>query len=565
MLTTTLPYAVDLSRPLQMTPLRTALITGDHEAHAFELSVSRGGTPVDLSRAAAYGYFLRGDGTTVLVDGTTQDATATVILPEDCYVAEGRFSLVVQLLLDGVRHSVLWIEGTVNRSRSDLVASDTFPDLEQLLSRIHDMQIATEDALAAAEAARGLINDKVAAPDSTWSSLKLAHELCPEMIKSGELIVCRPAPFLPLDVKGSATTLVRTGKNLVRILNGFYESITYTFPVPLPQGVYTLSILNATAAVTARVTYVDGTTQDVPVAAGAAASLVNLVKRAASISLIGAATYTNVQLEKGEQANPFETYNANIVPFSDGLAKVDALEGVNCLWADAAITVQGLASPAAAFGELAERGPIPLATTESPGAVKVGAGLRVTSDGTLSATGVGGVADSVAWEDIIDKPAYFNPAPHSHPEAAGGGSANVEELLLRMYPVGCIYQSTQATDPGTLFGGTWQQINDRFLLAAGSYGAGSTGGAATVTLTTTQVPQVAGELQFHSADNGTVLNTATGCFKSTLDNANYFRGGGERDEGNVSVGRVYFDNGGLGAAHENMPPYLAVYTWTRVA
>jgi len=37
--------------------------------------------------------------------------------------------------------------------------------------------------------------------------------------------------------------------------------------------------------------------------------------------------------------------------------------------------------------------------------------------------------------------------------------------------------SVNSTNPGTLFGGTWQQIQDTFLLAAGStYTAGGTGG-----------------------------------------------------------------------------------------
>lgn len=58
---------------------------------------------------------------------------------------------------------------------------------------------------------------------------------------------------------------------------------------------------------------------------------------------------------------------------------------------------------------------------------------------------------------------------------------------LNAYPVGSIYMSVNSTSPATLFGGTWVQIEDAFLLAAGSsYSAGSTGGAASVTLTAAQ-------------------------------------------------------------------------------
>ena len=41
----------------------------------------------------------------------------------------------------------------------------------------------------------------------------------------------------------------------------------------------------------------------------------------------------------------------------------------------------------------------------------------------------------------------------------------------RWYPVGSIYLSLGSTNPGTLFGGTWEQIKGRFLLGTGSPGA----------------------------------------------------------------------------------------------
>ena len=46
---------------------------------------------------------------------------------------------------------------------------------------------------------------------------------------------------------------------------------------------------------------------------------------------------------------------------------------------------------------------IPIASTTQLGGVKVGAGLSVTANGVLSATG-GGTADSVEWNKVLDKP-----------------------------------------------------------------------------------------------------------------------------------------------------------------
>lgn len=46
---------------------------------------------------------------------------------------------------------------------------------------------------------------------------------------------------------------------------------------------------------------------------------------------------------------------------------------------------------------------LPIASTETLGGIKVGAGLAISEQGTLSATG-GGTADSVDWENVQDKP-----------------------------------------------------------------------------------------------------------------------------------------------------------------
>ena len=57
----------------------------------------------------------------------------------------------------------------------------------------------------------------------------------------------------------------------------------------------------------------------------------------------------------------------------------------------------------------------------------------------------------------------------------------------KVYPIGSIYMSVNSTNPSELFGGEWERIQDRFLLASGSaYANGSTGGSATVTLTSAQ-------------------------------------------------------------------------------
>lgn len=67
--------------------------------------------------------------------------------------------------------------------------------------------------------------------------------------------------------------------------------------------------------------------------------------------------------------------------------------------------------------------------------------------------------------------------------------ANINQLLLSVHPIGSLYWSSSSTSPASLFGGTWTQIKDKFVLAAGDiYAAGATGGEATHLLTIAEMP-----------------------------------------------------------------------------
>lgn len=121
---------------------------------------------------------------------------------------------------------------------------------------------------------------------------------------------------------------------------------------------------------------------------------------------------------------------------------------------------------------------------------------------------------------------------------------------LTAYPVGAIYQSTVSTSPATLFGGTWVQLTDRMLIgASGTYAAGTTGGETTHTLTVD-------ELAKHRHGQQVTLDTSTGAGNIR---ATVVGGGGvwaEYDTNQIK------DAGG-NQAHNNMPPYRAVYMWYR--
>lgn len=124
-------------------------------------------------------------------------------------------------------------------------------------------------------------------------------------------------------------------------------------------------------------------------------------------------------------------------------------------------------------------------------------------------------------------------------------------LVNKIYPVGSLYMSTSSTSPANLFGGTWEQIKDRFILAAGdTYAAGSTGGEATHTLTEEELPEYNPEITVKSDVSSSYKRHAVASIEWT----------------NLWSTYGYCISGlGGGKQHNNMPPYLTAYIWRRIA
>lgn len=138
------------------------------------------------------------------------------------------------------------------------------------------------------------------------------------------------------------------------------------------------------------------------------------------------------------------------------------------------------------------------------------------------------------------------------PTGGSGGGVDVSTVLDTVYPVGSIYMSVNSTNPKTLFGGTWVQIKDRFLLAAGTtYKAGATGGEAAHTLTASEMPSHNHAVYYPNA--GAADHSAPGNYPDGPSDSTYY-----------AIGS-YTSSAGGGTAHNNMPPYLAVYVWKRTA
>ena len=131
--------------------------------------------------------------------------------------------------------------------------------------------------------------------------------------------------------------------------------------------------------------------------------------------------------------------------------------------------------------------------------------------------------------------------------------------VLDMYPVGSIYQTTSSTfNPQTTWGGTWERIKDRFLLAAGTaYAGGSTGGEATHKLTTQEMPSHTHTMYVNNDGSASSWSPTFGDYLIKPD-------GVTTSKKNYQA-KLAQNGAGLDQAHNNMPPYLAVYIWKRTA
>ena len=140
-----------------------------------------------------------------------------------------------------------------------------------------------------------------------------------------------------------------------------------------------------------------------------------------------------------------------------------------------------------------------------------------------------------------------------------GTPQRVDGVGNELYPVGSIYMSTNNTSPASMFGGTWEQIKDKFLLSAGdTYSAGSTGGEATHTLTINEMPSHNHQLRCSTTDywSGVPYFLTKSAASGNAD--------GEILQGpNVDWSGVGATGGSQ--AHNNMPPYLVVYCWKRIS
>ena len=166
-------------------------------------------------------------------------------------------------------------------------------------------------------------------------------------------------------------------------------------------------------------------------------------------------------------------------------------------------------------------------------------------------------------------------------------------ILNTVYPVGSLYTSFNSTNPANIIGGTWIQIQDCFLMAAGSsYTIGTSGGSATHThtsaahthttaghtLTEAELPYIDGSMTWHGQEHGTHVYNISGHMTGSKISGMYQTTG--QTSGAYSYGYTGFAFGGnqshshgntgsttpgATGASSSLPPYKTIYMWQRTA
>lgn len=198
---------------------------------------------------------------------------------------------------------------------------------------------------------------------------------------------------------------------------------------------------------------------------------------------------------------------------------------------------------------------LPVATNSSLGGIKIGSGINISADGTISV-------------------------------------AEVKEGLV---PPGAMYLTVNSQHPALTWPGTtWEAVQNRMLVGAGgSYSLGATGGSSTKALTVNNLPRHRFQVDSFSLGRGNMNITGTAVLNSggenvgtTWNGALYTGQGGSNGRASGGVGKSahniqldasrswtgtttsaapYTGYVGNNEAFNIMNPYLAVNIWNRLS
>lgn len=202
-------HKVELNAPLITRNLPGVLQEGDTDANAFVLEVTQDGNPFDLSGYTPSGYLIRGDGNSVLLDGTVENNIATIPLSPACYRVPGFFAAFVRLTnVDGVSRTVLKVTGTVAEENLGGIVDDEniLPSIDELLAQLDALEAAREEALEAAQTANAAAESAAEAASGIDAKVEAANAELKSALPSTYVALAGENQVTPQNIAGMQFT-----------------------------------------------------------------------------------------------------------------------------------------------------------------------------------------------------------------------------------------------------------------------------------------------------------------------------------------------------------------------
>jgi hypothetical protein len=140
----------DLQKMVNVKQLTGNLFSADNGGNKITVEILDGGAPATVS-GSVYGYAIREDGKTVVIEGTLSGNKASIVLPASAYAVIGKLNIVIKV---GTA-TVGACQAYVYRTTTDAIVDpgSVVPDISELLAQIGACEEATTAANTAASAA----------------------------------------------------------------------------------------------------------------------------------------------------------------------------------------------------------------------------------------------------------------------------------------------------------------------------------------------------------------------------------------------------------------------------
>lgn len=210
----------DLQKMVNVKQLTGNLFSADNGGNKITVEILDGGAPATVS-GSVYGYAIREDEKTVVIEGTLSGNKASIVLPASAYAVIGKLNIVIKVGTATVGACSAYVYRTTTDAIVD--PGSVVPDISELLAQIGACEEATTAANTAATAANTAaanVGGNLAANYST-SAAYAVGDYC---IKDGTLYRCTTAITSGENWNSAHWTAAKIGPDVSALKSAFINT-----------------------------------------------------------------------------------------------------------------------------------------------------------------------------------------------------------------------------------------------------------------------------------------------------------------------------------------------------